>query len=308
VPNVSGVDSSFCKPTPVLAAHARAAGYSLWSGYIATGGGVRLAAPWSQQEFDYARLVGGTPIAYCSGWDDPVALRILAGMWHVRLCLDVEDGIRGDGPWVQPFLDSSGAGLYGNAGVFPGRRAAFYVEAEYPLSGDPFGDSWPPRLARPPGPCAWQWAGTHSEFGCDVDSMWADPWFAGGSTPFWLTYQRRIRPMLVTLAPEQASPTQPFVIPSPIAASGRHTFYNLASHLGCDCQLFAWDLAGRVLGATARFTVQGNAPGQHGPVPVSGGQDTFRDGGGNPLGDVGPYTLGVINFGPGDVTLVLHDE
>ena len=47
-------------------------------------------------------------------------------------CLDVEGGIRADGAWVQPWLDASGAGLYGNAPVFSGRRAAFYETASDP--------------------------------------------------------------------------------------------------------------------------------------------------------------------------------
>src|SRR5262249_16766074 len=124
---IAGLDSSFGRPSAALALQAKASGVSLWSGYLATKAGVRLAAPWTRADFDNARRCGGTPIAFCSGWDDPVACRALAAQWNVRLCLDVEEGIRGDGAWVQPWLDASGAGLYGNAQVHDGRNAVFHV-------------------------------------------------------------------------------------------------------------------------------------------------------------------------------------
>ena len=96
----------------------------------------------------------------------------------IMLCLDVEPKIRGDGPWVQDWLSASGAGLYGNAPVFTGRRAAFYVLAWYPKR-DP-ARTWivDPRYPRPNGPCGWQWRGTHTEFGRGVDRGWYDDWFA----------------------------------------------------------------------------------------------------------------------------------
>src|SRR5215472_13783959 len=123
-------------------------------------------------------MLGSTPIAFCSGWDDPTALRTMAAAWNVRLCLDVESGIRGDGPWVQPWLDASGAGLYGVAGVHAGRRAAFHILARYP-GFDP-GVTWDGGVLRPPGPVGWQWLGGHLEFGLDVDRGWYDDWFGGG--------------------------------------------------------------------------------------------------------------------------------
>jgi peptidoglycan hydrolase-like protein with peptidoglycan-binding domain len=79
---------------------------------------------------------------------------------------------------VQDWLTKSGAGLYGNAPVFHGRRAAFYVLADYPGS-DPHA-TWSPHVQRPNGPCGWQWEGTHTEFGCSVDRGWYDDWFAVG--------------------------------------------------------------------------------------------------------------------------------
>lgn len=179
---IDGLDSAQ-PPTPEQVGAARAAGVGLWSGYLATRPGVNLLRPWSEAEFDVARLAGGTPIAFCSGWDDPAACRDLAAAWDVRLCLDVEDAIRGDGPWVQLWLDDSGAGLYGDCGVHDGRRAAFRVLAWYPIV--PVAGTWndvgcPPR---PAGPCGWQSQGSHQEFGLDVDRGWYDDWFGGAMTP-----------------------------------------------------------------------------------------------------------------------------
>lgn len=173
---VPGLDSSFCRPNATQIRDAAAAGFRVWSGYLATRARVGLATTWGQSDFDVARRCGAMPLAYCSGWDDPGSCRTLAAAWNVRLCLDVEGGIRGDGGWVQGWLDASGAGLYGNRGVHVGRRAPFYVLAGYPTSGDPTGASWD-GSTRPAGPCGWQWAGTHSAFGCEVDSTWFDDWF-----------------------------------------------------------------------------------------------------------------------------------
>lgn len=172
---IAGLDSSFFRPSAATALAAKAAGVRLWSGYLSTRPNVGLASPWDQASFENARLCGLTPIAYCSGNDDPVACKQLAAQWNVRLCLDVENGIRGDGGWVQGWLDAAApCGLYGNAPVFNGRSAAFYVLAGYPGS-DPSA-TW--SGARPNGPCGWQWMGSHDEFGGGVDRGWFDPWFA----------------------------------------------------------------------------------------------------------------------------------
>ena len=176
---IAGLDSSTSVPTSAQLADAKARGVKLWSGYLATRSGVGLLHPWSQEEFARVRKAGLAALGFCSGRDDPVACKRRAAEWGVRLCLDVEQGIRSDGPWVQPWLNDSGAGLYGNAPVFSGRKAAFYVFAAYP-GIDPQ-RTWPQTPARPNGPCAWQWQGTHTEFGCLVDRGWYDDWFAIGS-------------------------------------------------------------------------------------------------------------------------------
>jgi hypothetical protein len=174
---IAGLDSSAVRPDAETALQAKASGISLWSGYLATKAGVRLAAPWTLANFDNARLCGGTPIAFCSGLDDPLACKALADQWNVRLCLDVESGIRGDGAWVQPWLDASGAGLYGNAPIHAGRNAAFHVLAAYP-GFDPQA-TWEAGVPRPSTPSGWQWQGTHTEFGIPVDRGWFDDWFLG---------------------------------------------------------------------------------------------------------------------------------
>ena len=165
-------------PTPAAAAAAIAAGYGLWSGYLATRPNVRIANPWTQADFDVARVVGATPIAYASGWDDPVAVRALALRWNVRPCLDVESSIRpDDGTWsVQEWLNRAGAGLYGNQPVHR-YAAAFHVLAAYPTSGDPLDASWG-STGRPPGPCGWQYSDLGHIGGIGVDLSWLDDYFA----------------------------------------------------------------------------------------------------------------------------------
>jgi hypothetical protein len=174
---IEGLDSSQ-PPTPAQVAQAAAGGVKVWSGYLQTRPNVGLFRAWSEQEFGPVKALPGTPLAFCSGWDDPAALAALAASWGVRLCLDVEAGIRDDGPWVDGFLAASGAGLYGLQSVHY-HPAPFHVLGAYPTSGDPAGDTW--QLSKggaPAEPHGWQWAGTHGEFGISVDSTWFDDWFA----------------------------------------------------------------------------------------------------------------------------------
>jgi hypothetical protein len=156
----------------------------VWSGYLATRAGVGLAAPWTLASFDAARRLGSTPIAFVSGRDDPAAVRAQAEAWRVRPCLDVELGIREDGPWVADWLRASGAGLYGLASVHykpgepDGRGAAFNIVARFP-GFDP-GATWDPLAGpRPPGPCGWQWQADVEAFGSRVDRSWLDDSFGG---------------------------------------------------------------------------------------------------------------------------------
>jgi len=187
---IVGLDSSSSRPTPTIISQAWAAGVRVWGGYIATNqapGSFNLASPWDKGSFDVARTLGSTPIGFCSGLDDPAALKALAAQWDVRLCLDVESGIRADGTWVQGWLDTSGAGLYGQHyedtngvwhSIHLNRRAAFHVMSWY-IGRDP-GATWTGPQPADGTPLAWQWQGSHSEFGLDVDRGWYDDWFAGG--------------------------------------------------------------------------------------------------------------------------------
>ena len=191
-----GLDSSFATPTAGQVANAKAAGIFGWSGYLATRPNVGLAHPWTQADFQTVLQGGLFSIAFCSGYDDPVACKNLAAAWGVKLCLDVEGGIRGDGSWVQPWLDASGAGLYGNEPVHPNRNAAFHILAAY-FGSDP-NATWYSGYPRPSGPVAWQWRGTHNEFGATVDRGWYDDWFK----PSQPKEEYEVQVVIQTLNPE----------------------------------------------------------------------------------------------------------
>lgn len=177
---IAGLDSSLDAPSANDALTARAAGIGLWNGYLTTKGGVNIEAPWTQLAFENARLCGATPLAFCSGWDDPTALRQLARAWNVRLILDCEDGIRGPGLWVPGWLGASGAGLYGSVPTVRAYDAPFKVAAEYP-GFDPEKTFPYPSGGLPTG---WQWQGTHTEFGRSVDRGWYDDWFGPRQLPY----------------------------------------------------------------------------------------------------------------------------
>jgi hypothetical protein len=185
---IAGLDSASV-PSAAQLGQAKTHGVRMWSGYLATKPHVNLAHPWSREEFARVKAAGLSCVAFCSGKDDPIACKNLAASLGVRLCLDVEGGIRGNGPWVQDWLNKSEAGLYGNAPVFPGRRAAFYILAAYPGHDPQRVWTTDPHHPRPDGPCGWQWEGTHSEFGIGVDRGWYQDWFAGphGAENHWVS-------------------------------------------------------------------------------------------------------------------------
>lgn len=170
---IAGLDSSIDRPTPAQAAAAYAAGVRAWGGYLPPG--LALESPWDRASFEIVQAAGLRAIGFASGNDDPVQVAATARAWGVLGCLDDEDGIRPEGPWVQAWLDASGFGLYGLGAVHIGRRAPFHVVALYP-GADP-GATWPGGLQRPGTPVGWQWLGTHDEFGVSVDRAWYDDWF-----------------------------------------------------------------------------------------------------------------------------------
>lgn len=166
---LKGLDSAFA-PNATQAQQAAKAGVRVWGGYFA---GRNILNGWTEAEFAILHSAGIHPVAYASGWEDPTALKALAAKWGVLGVLDVESGIRGDGRWVQRWLDASGFGLYGNAPVHTNRKAPFHVLAAYP-GGNPPAATWEPGVAKPNTPTAWQFEGTHVAFGRGVDSSWWD--------------------------------------------------------------------------------------------------------------------------------------
>jgi hypothetical protein len=174
---IGGTDSAQ-QPSAASVAAAAAAGVRVWAGYFA---GRNILNGWAKADFDRVRAGGLATFAFCSGFADPAQMAAQADAWGVPICLDVEGGIRGDGPWVQGWLDTASAGLYGNAGVHPNRTAPFNIIALYP-GADP-GATWPGNQPRPTGPCGWQWQGSHPAFGTTVDSAWYDDAFQAANQP-----------------------------------------------------------------------------------------------------------------------------
>ncbi len=178
---IFAVDSSASRPDSGQVALAKSQGLSMWCGYLEVLSNVGLYAPWDDASIIRVRDgLPAKPIMFVSGWDDPVAVRNRAAALGVLACLDVENGIRGDGDWVQDWLNRSGAGLYGNLSVHwhaGGRVAAFNIVSDYP--GYNPNAIWPPGIPRPDGtgPLGWQWMGTHTLWGHSVDSLWLDDRF-----------------------------------------------------------------------------------------------------------------------------------
>lgn len=205
---LAGLDSAYAPPAGVIAQE-YALGRRVWAGYFA---GPNILHGWSQADFAAIKAGGMSTFAYCSGWADPAAMRAQSDAWQVPICLDVEGLIRSDGNWVQGWLDAASSGLYGNAGVFRNRSAAFYVIAAYP-GVDP-GATWPSYMTRPTdGPCGWQWNGSHAEFGFNVDSSWLDDAFlqvfgpGGGTIPGMAGVDPvRLQQLLADLYPQSADP------------------------------------------------------------------------------------------------------
>jgi hypothetical protein len=198
---IAGLDSSYDAPTLAQAQAAYAAGVRVWGGYIGSRDGLGLAVRWPRMAFWNLQQAGITAIGFCSGWDDPDWIRTTAAEWGILACVDVERGIRDEfdgGTWLPDWLQRAQCGLYGPMSVHyatgepPGRGANFNVLAWYP-GFDPRATWFDAIEARPPGPCGWQWQGTHDEVytgrRLSVDSMWLDDLLIpsgpgrGGDTP-----------------------------------------------------------------------------------------------------------------------------
>jgi hypothetical protein len=300
---ISGLDSA-TPPTPAQAREARAAGVGLWSGYIATKANVNLLNPWKREEFQAVQQVFGTPpVAFCSGWDDPAAVRALAASWGVRHCLDVEDGIRSDGSWVQPWLDASGAGLYGHQSVFTGRRAPFFIMSGYP-GHDP-GSTW--AGMPPPVPHGWQWLGTHVEFGVAVDGGWYDEWFGPDPPPKRApTVLLEESAMFLVIRPEDTPTGLPFVIPDLFEAASDPNSDIRASWVGVCAQdvdtvvdVMAWRQDGSWIGDTGDHTLKAPVSGTSGPTTLA--VNAFTQ-----WGFKGAYTLGIVIRSGGRIHVGYH--
>ena len=107
---IPALDSAI-PPTPAQVAAAKGAGIRMWCVYLATKPNVGLYRAWTDAEIETVRPINPRPIAFCSGRDDPGAIKAAAGRLRLRACVDVEDGIRPDGPWLQPWMDAARAYL-----------------------------------------------------------------------------------------------------------------------------------------------------------------------------------------------------
>lgn len=178
--SLRGGDSSFSAPTAAQAVAMFRAGVRIWGGYLGSRDGLGLAVRWNRMSFWNLQQAGIVCLGFCSGFDDPRWVRETAAAWGIIPVVDVERGIRDDGPWVRPWVREARSGLYGLASVHfesgepPGRDAILSVVARYPGSGCS-GAAWDPAAgSRPPGLCGWQCQGSHAEFGLTVDSAFYD--------------------------------------------------------------------------------------------------------------------------------------
>lgn len=167
-------------PTDGQLAQAKAAGYDGWAGGFA---GPGIAYNWSDADFERVLAAGLSTLAFCSGWADPAQMSDRAAALGIPGCLDDESGIRPHGTWVQPWLDTSGFGQYGNGPVHRGITAAFHICSGYP-GYDPQ-ETWPSDLEwkdfgwgvamTRPALCGWQWHGTYaSPWSINIDISWYD--------------------------------------------------------------------------------------------------------------------------------------
>jgi hypothetical protein len=133
-------------------------------------GGPRIVN-WPDDAFARVKRAGLTAVGYASGWGDPHLLHDRATRLGVIGCLDVEAGIRGDGPWVGSWLaDAPGFGIYG-AQTLMQKPAAFHQLAKWSAGSGSDGGA-PGNLGIYDG---WQYAGNVGRYGMRVDlAVWRD--------------------------------------------------------------------------------------------------------------------------------------
>jgi hypothetical protein len=178
---IEAADSSDFHPTLAQLQAARAQGVRVWGFYLP---GPGIYSGHTKADFDRIHQAGMKSIGWASGNADPAQQKALAASWKVDYpTLDDEPGIRAFGPWEQPWLETSGFGLYrpyGSDGSgFIGKRAPWLIMADY-LGTYPYRDPQATWNGTPPAaPHGWQWAGTVQAFGGEVDRLWLDDWFLG---------------------------------------------------------------------------------------------------------------------------------
>jgi hypothetical protein len=191
---VKGVDSDW-EPTAQQLSVAKANGVGAWLGYFKIGNDGILAG-WSDAAFHLVKAAGLQTAAYCSTRADQTALKARAAALDIVLISDVESSVNGgNGPYVDPALAVSGAGLYGGGprgdGTIPAHlphHHARYVVSDYELCAETVGRgalSWPPHDARPAAgiPVGWQYqGGTAMPWGVTDLGVYDDAFFLT-STP-----------------------------------------------------------------------------------------------------------------------------
>ena len=167
---IYAVDSDW-EPTAAQIATAKAHGVRAWLGYFKLGNDGILHG-WADATFKLVKAGGLETGAFCSTRADQATLKARAAALDIVLVSDVESSVNGgDGPYVDPALAVSDAGLYGGGprgdGTVPRHvphNHARYVVSDYSLEAATLGRgslSWPPNDPRPaPGiPVGWQYQG-----------------------------------------------------------------------------------------------------------------------------------------------------
>src|SRR6267142_5618724 len=108
---------------------AKAAGVGAWWGYF-QGPNILTSHWWSDEDFKRVQSFGLATGAYCSGFALASEMHARAVRLGIPIALDVEGGIRGDGNWVDEWLATASAGLYGNF-PFHHHSAIFHIVAGY---------------------------------------------------------------------------------------------------------------------------------------------------------------------------------
>ena len=181
---IAALDSA-AVPNPTQIAAAKAAGYGAWLGYLASGPNEDILDPWPDSAFADVQAGGLLTGAYVSGLDDPAWLKDKAAALGILIFLDDENSVRRDGSWTDPFLTTSGAGIYGGSAVQTTHLT--HGHPSYIFSGYPGGTqsaNWPPGVASPPQPKGWQYLGTQATpWGITVDYSNLDPAVLAAPTP-----------------------------------------------------------------------------------------------------------------------------